>query len=117
MERREFLKIALGFAAAVGSIATITAAQAASAHPNIDGDAVPKPGEMEPRSSEVAADATQSDKIEAADTDFSAHRRRRRWTRRRWRRRYWRPRYYARRRWRRRRRWWRRPHVIYRYYW
>jgi hypothetical protein len=117
MERREFLKIALGLVAAAGAIAG-TAAQAA---PLPQAGNAPKPTDPADASARTEADkleqevAARDDDLaaEPGDTDFSA----RRWWRRR--RRYWRRRrfWYRRRRrvfWRRRRRWWRRRRrVIY----
>jgi hypothetical protein len=117
MERREFLKIALGFVAAAGAI-TGTAAQAAP---------LPQAGDAPKPTDPAAAAKAETDKLEqevaardddlaaeSGDTDISARRwwrvRRRYWRRRRrWRRRVW----YRRRYWRRRRRWWRRRRVIY----
>jgi hypothetical protein len=118
MERREFLKVALGFAAAAGAIATNAVAHAVPLLPNADGTTPPKSGEADAQSDKLATEATQRDgDTSDADSDIGARRRwRRRWRRRYWRRRYWRPRYWRRRRWwRRRRRWWRRPRrrVIY----
>jgi hypothetical protein len=103
MERREFLKLTLGFTAAAGAIAA-TAATVHAAPMLPAGDTALPPGP--PKTSETtmrpeeAKTASQDEinAIDATDTDMSA---RRRWWRRR-RRVYWRPR--RRRLFRRRRR-------------
>jgi hypothetical protein len=103
MERREFLKLTLGFTAAAGGIAA-TAAQAATMLPQT-GDTAPPAGAATAQGSTEPAARSDHNAAEASDADFSAQRRywRRRWWRPRYYRRRWRPRYY--RRWRPRRRW------------
>jgi len=95
MERREFLKLTLGFTAAAGAIvATAAAAQAAPMLPPVSDT---------PRTTDPAAARTETDQLEhetaareggfaAPDTDFSAQRywRRRRRVFFRRRRRFWR---------------------------
>jgi hypothetical protein len=99
MERREFLKLTLGFTAAAGAIAVAaTTAQAAPLLP--DGDmrshATSKPVEAAQKPDAPQPETAARDE---ADTDMSS----RRYWRRRWRRHYWRPRH----------RFWRRRRVIY----
>ena len=101
MERREFLKLTLGFTAAAGAIAAAaTTAQAAPMLPQT-GDmtppAAPKPAETAMRSEEAKPEMASHEETNT-DTDMSS----RRWWRRR--RRYWRRRWHRRRWWRRRRR-------------
>lgn len=105
MERREFLKLALGFTAVAGSIAAAAAtAQAAPVLPRAEGAI----GQGETAAiADAATKSTQSGGAASTDTEFGArHRRRwrRRWRRRYWSRRYWRPRHWRHRYWRRRRR-------------
>lgn len=104
MERREFLKLTLGFTAAAGSIAAMAAtAQAAPMLPTTGDMGSPAKAEANTAEAKSADSATQEKAAPAAhndlnaveDTDMSAHRRRRRW----WRRRVWRrPRWHRRRR-------------------
>jgi hypothetical protein len=104
MERREFLKLTLGFTAAAGALAA--AATAAQAVPMLSPDMLPV---TPPKAAETAARQTDKAKTESAaqddlnlneagDTDMSSQRRRRR--------RFWRRRriFVRRRIWRRRRR-------------
>lgn len=104
MERREFLKLTLGFAAAAGAItATVVAARAAPLLPQ-EGAAAPEGKPAQPdanKSSDAAKDGRAAPT--STDTDMSSQywRRRRRRYWRRGRRRYW------------RRRGWRRGRVIY----
>jgi hypothetical protein len=102
MERREFLRLTLGFTAAAGTIAaTAVAAQAAPMLPQA-GDTPPagKPNETaaQPEAAKNKSDGAQTPAA-SSDTDMSSQY----WRRRR--RRYWRR---ARRRYWRRRRWGRR---------
>jgi len=98
MERREFLKVALGFAATAGAIvAAATAAQGAPMLPQA-GDAPPggKPAEtaVQPEAAKNKSDGGDTS-VASSDTDMSSQywrrRRRRYWRRaRRVRRRFWR---------------------------
>ena len=104
MERREFLKLTLGFTAAAGSIAAI-ATSAVQAAPMLPLTGMPPP-EVKPAETAMqgkAEPAVQTDPNAAAtdDTDMWARHRRRFWRRRR---RWW-P--------HRRRRFFRRRRVIY----
>jgi hypothetical protein len=95
MERREFLKLTLGFTAAAGAIAvTAATAQAAPMLPSAR-NMVP-PGSKDAPAAEPAI-ATQDDVDSMRPEQV-------RWRRRHWRRRYWRPRVWRRRYWRRPRR-------------
>lgn len=104
MERREFLKLTLGFTAAAGAIA-VTAATAQAAP-------------MLPPANTMVPPAGQKDALEPAiatqDDIESMHPEQVRWgwRRRRWRRYYWRPRYWRRRY---RRRYWRPRRRVYYY--
>jgi hypothetical protein len=104
MERREFLKVALGFTAAAGAIAAT--AMSAQAAPMLPDASAAKPPEGAARTAaqgkaEPAANG-EHNAVKVGDTDISSHRRRRYWRRRR---RVW---------YRRPRRWWRRRRrVIY----
>jgi len=108
MERREFLKLTLGFAAAAGAVAaTAAAAQAAPLLPQEGAASEGKPAEpaAQPDASESAGTTQNGPKAAtSSDTDMSAQY----WRRRR--RRYWRR---ARRRYWRRRRWWRGRWIYY----
>lgn len=109
MERREFLKLALGFTAAAGAIVTTASAQAAPMLPPArDLASVPKG-----QSAVEPAIATQDD-VDAMQPEQV----RWGWRRRRWRRYHWRPRYWRRRYWRPRvwrRRYWRPRRRVYYY--
>lgn len=101
MERREFLKLALGFTAAAGVIAvTAATAQAAPMLPQAT-NMVPPAGPKDAPAAEPAI-ATQDDIDSMQPEQVQWGWRRRRY----WRRRYWRPgvrrRYWRRRYWRRR---------------
>jgi hypothetical protein len=82
MERREFLKLTLGFTAAAAAIAAATtAAQAAPMLPptDIPPAVPPKPAETAMRPEDANVEQALRDEGELVDdTDMSAHRRRRR---------------------------------------
>jgi len=98
MERREFLKLTLGFTAAAGAVAaTAASAQAAPLMPST-GHLAAQPPAIGPEPA-----LTNQDEVDAVRPEqVQWGRRRRRY--RRYRRYYWRPRYWRRRYWRRRRR-------------
>jgi hypothetical protein len=100
MERREFLKVALGFTAAAGAMAAAaTAAQAAPMLPPDTSSAPPPKATETAAAQRVNAEPGVQDELNAgeiSDTDMSSHRRRRV--------------IFVRRR---PRRWWRRRRVIY----
>jgi hypothetical protein len=111
LERRNFLKIALGVSVVVvASVGTAQAAPYLLRRPDDDASGQAGPNsELKPEPA-----LTTQDEVESLSPEQVQWRRRRgfgrRWGRRRWRRRYWRPRYY----WRpRRRRLWRRRRVFY----
>jgi hypothetical protein len=107
MERREFLKVALGFTAAAGAIAaTAMSAQAAPVLPDADTAKPPEGAAKTVESTEQGkAEPAAKEEHKVGDTDMSSQY----WRRRR--RRYWRR---SRRYWRRRRRRvWRRGRFIY----
>jgi predicted alpha/beta-hydrolase family hydrolase len=96
MERREFLKIAFGFAAAAGAVATTVAtAQAAPLLPQgMPPDGPAKPDQLAAQDEAAKAEpaiATQDD-IDSIGPE-QVQWRRRYWRRPYWRRRYWRRRY------------------------
>jgi hypothetical protein len=110
MERREFLKLTLGFAAAAGAVAA-TAAQAAPPLPQEGAASEGKPAQpaAQPDASKSTGTVQNGPKAAtsaatSSDTDMSSQY----WRRRR--RRYWRR---ARRRYWRRRRWWRGRWIYY----
>jgi hypothetical protein len=105
MERRHFLKLALGFAA--GGIALAASAQAAPLMPAPLAD----DGKL-PANPDAQPAVTSGDEVDRLKPEEVGRRRRRGWRRRHWgwRRRRWRRRHWGwhRPRWRRRRRYWRR---------
>jgi hypothetical protein len=113
MERRDFLKVALGVAA--GAAAFATSVQAAPLMPQPLADDGPLPAN--PDAQPAVTDQNEFDNLQPEEVrwyhHYGWHRhygwRRRYWRRRYWRRRYWRHRYWRRRYWRRhywRRRYW-----------
>ncbi len=104
MERREFLKLAVGFAAAAGAVAaTAATAQAAPMMPpakDLAGAAKDQPAVEPAIATQDDVDAMQPEQVRWG------------WRRRRWRRYYWRPRYWRRRY---RRRYWRPRRRVYYY--
>jgi hypothetical protein len=108
MERRDFLKVAFGFAA--GAAAFAASAQAAPLMPH----PLPEDGPLPPSNENARPAVTTGDEVEHLKPEevrwyhrrWRRHwRRRRRWHRRYWRRRHywgWRRRYWRRRYWRRR---------------
>jgi hypothetical protein len=94
MERREFLKLTLGFTAAAGAM--VAAAATAQAAPVLPQTSDVPPVGVKPNETAPAAKEAEPVTASRGDTDSEMS------SRRRWRRRFWRPR--RRRFWRRRRR-------------
>jgi hypothetical protein len=94
MERREFLKLTLGFTAAAGAIAA-TAAQAAPLLPQTDGTAPPSTLRPEEKTAQPAGEQRQDTPADTDDHEISSrhrhhhhhHHHHRHWH---WRRRWWR---------------------------
>jgi hypothetical protein len=107
MERRHFLKLALGFVA--GGAALAASAEAAPLMPAPLADDAKLPAN--PNAQPAVTTGDEVDRLSPEEVRWGRGRRRgwgrrhRGWRRRRWRRRYW---GWHRRRWRRRRRYWRR---------
>jgi hypothetical protein len=107
MERRHFLKLALGFVAGGAAIAASAEAAPLMPAPLADDARLPANPDAQP----AVTTGDEVDRLSPEEVRWGRGRRRgwgRRhwgWRRRRWRRRYW---GWHRRRWRRRRRYWRR---------
>ena len=118
MERRDFLKLAFGFAAGAAALAASARAAPLMPHP------LAEDGPLPPSNEDARPAVTTGDEVEhlkPEEVRWGWHRRhwRRHWRRhRRWHRRYWRRRHWGwrRRHWGWRRRHWRRRYWRRRYY-
>ena len=114
MDRRDFLKLAFGFAAGAAAFAASAQAAPLMPHPLAEDGPLP-PSNEDARPAVTTGD--EVDHLKPEEVRWGWHRRYWR-RRRRWHRRYWRRRHYwgwHRRHWRRR--YWRHPYWRHHYYW